>query len=477
MDDVKRSVIDVVDLATVGTPDALVVNGIFIGSTELEADDPGAVICWDASVASGIFEASPGVVDCVVVAPDVVKFDSSEVDVDEFDVAAASGEFDPISVNDIIVIPSRGKAKVGVILIAIATVEDLVVVEDNKDNIERKDSVKIEAVVGEPVDGEAVDATDAEKFVEVVDAVVSDWAKIFNVVELDDNTETLIPDKFVGGIIAPANGMSFDKFVAAAAAVVMDSFDTMPSDKLRNKFVGEKEAVDANASNGVKSFEAVEVEPMTSDKLETNCAIVVEVAKDDSICEVLKVNGVVVVAITSETSTFNVVEVNADAEEETVVAVVSDVAKALNVVKLVDNIETIISDKFVGVSTAAVDGIAFEKVVADAVVVEATASNGFEANVVVEVESAASENFIVVVDSADASASEVLKANGFVVVETFAFDVVEVNDGTATVDCIVDAASNDFESVAFDKFINEEVLADASICEVLNVNDVVAAVA
>ena len=173
---------------------------------------------------------------------------------------------------------------------------------------------------------------------------------------------------------------------------------------------------------------------MTSDRFETNCAIVVEVAKDDSICEVLKVNGVVVVAITSETSTFNVVEVNADAEEETVVAVVSDVAKALNVVKLVDNIETIISDKFVGVSTAAVDGIAFEKVVADAVVVEATASNGFEANVVVEVESAASENFIVVVDSADASASEVLKANGFVVVETFAFDVDEVNVGTTTVD-------------------------------------------
>ena len=81
-------------------------------------------------------------------------------------------------------------------------------------------------------------------------------------------------------------------------AVVMDSFDTMPSDKLRNKFVGEKEAVDANASNGVKSFEAVEVEPMTSDKLETNCAIVVEVAKDDSICEVLKVNGVVAAAVT-----------------------------------------------------------------------------------------------------------------------------------------------------------------------------------
>ena len=72
LDDVKRSVIDVVDLATVGTPDALVVNGIFIGSTELEADDPGAVICWDASVASGIFEASPGVVDCVVGAPDVL---------------------------------------------------------------------------------------------------------------------------------------------------------------------------------------------------------------------------------------------------------------------------------------------------------------------------------------------------------------------------------------------------------------------
>ena len=37
---------------------------------------------------------------------------------------------------------------------------------------------------------------------------------------------------------------------------------------------------------------------MTSDKLETNCAIVVEVAKDDSICEVLKVNGVVAAAVT-----------------------------------------------------------------------------------------------------------------------------------------------------------------------------------
>ena len=281
LDDVKRSVIDVVDLATVGTPDALVVNGIFIGSTELEADDPGAVICWDASVASGIFEASPGAVDCVVVAPDVVKFDS-DVEVDEFDGATP---FDAISIHVINVISSKGE-----VLVAVVTVEDLVVVIDS---IETKDSGKIEAV-----DGEAVDATDAEKFVDVVDAIVSDRAKIFNVVKFDNNTETLIPDKFVGGIIAPENGMSFDKFVAAAAAVVMDSFDTMPSDKLRNKFVGEKEAVDANASNGVKSFEAVEVEPMTSDKLETNCAIVVEVAKDDSICEVLKVNGVVAAAVT-----------------------------------------------------------------------------------------------------------------------------------------------------------------------------------
>ena len=124
-----------------------------------------------------------------------------------------------------------------------------------------------------------------------VDAVVSDMAKAFNVVALDDNSETIIPGKFATGNIAPPNGMSFDMLVAdAIVVVVVNSCGSMDSDKFKDKFVAENLAVDATDSNGFKVFGAVEAESVASDKL-----IIVVDPGDASSCKVLQANGLGVV--------------------------------------------------------------------------------------------------------------------------------------------------------------------------------------